>query len=66
MKKNLILIFAIVFTAAIHLGLFVPIILLASGLVPLTVTSAVILFAAMVINAYALVRIHTWNSLPNS
>ena len=61
MKKNIVLILAIVGSAAIHLGIFIPIILLASGLVPLTETSAAILFAAMVINAYALVRLHTWN-----
>ena len=61
MKKNLILISAIVGSAAIHLGILVPILLLASGLVPLTETSAAILFAAMVLNAYALVRLHTWN-----
>jgi hypothetical protein len=66
MKKNLILIFAIVGSAAIHLGIFVPLLLIVSGLVPLTESSVAILFAATVVNVLALVKLHTWNSLPNS
>jgi hypothetical protein len=66
MKKNLILIFAIVGSAILHIGIIVPILLIASGLVPLTESSAAILFAATVVNVLALVKLHTWNSLPNS
>jgi hypothetical protein len=61
MKKNLILIFAIVGSTILHIGILVPIILLASGLVPLTEVNAAILSGVMAINAYALVRLHVWN-----
>jgi hypothetical protein len=66
MKKNFILIATIVGSAAIHLGVFVPLLLIVSGLVPLTESSVAILFAATVVNVLALVKLHTWNSQPNS
>jgi hypothetical protein len=61
MKKNLILIGAILGSAILHIGILVPILLLASGLVPLTEVNAALLLAATAINAYALVRLHIWN-----
>ena len=61
MKKNLILIFAIVGSALLHFGIVVPVLMFASGLVPLTEVNAAILLGAMAINTYALVRLHIWN-----